>query len=404
MSSAHRFICIILVLWCGISIHVRAETVLNKLSNCSGIKDSFVRAEMILQKGAVQCRPPRTHLEAILVRASSSYGTKVCLDPEDPPKYLKGFSCTSRKWTGGGMSLCFREVNFELIDALKVDSLPARRASRSYLKAAASCNNSSMDVAESSHKQMPLELNSIAEFELGFNSSPIEIDGLAGSFVSHGFATLNPALAYGRPQGIEYLSVLLNGIKPNQILANRGTKFEESGWNIEINPLEVIFTNYAMDVFITEISLSKNSDENKSYSSLDIFEHLIDDLNSSLDNIAADSRSVEELESETGFSMKEIFNQMIPYGMKRKNNIRFLVGDYFLLDEGHYCMRQGGGIVVVSNAADESADVRSYFGSVSMAILAIAPCTVAYGAEINPVLHDIKGVFEHSVKNTLRNY
>ncbi len=354
--------------------------VLNACADVNALYQSLNRGEDF------RCRSARGILERGLEqRMTVNPSVKWCFISQPTFSSLRGTSCMQTKYKGANELFCFRNADEDDIETYKREfkTTYAPRVAK-YLDQARTCEASNGDASVGQKTLSPIQLNLIAQFDMGFTVALGTKNPSTVSYL-HGYATLDPDLPAAGTTAIEFAYMLVGG--------NLGTSDDiptrtVGKLKVALDPMHEVTKTFkqaiersGVPVAIQAISIDVRRPDSLEVSEADKnlkLEQWLDKLSDAVTAEGFEEVSDRELRRLSGLNHDGWVDRMVssqPYGVR--DDARDMLSDHLkvLVNKKHSCIgNDEGALMAIITGMKPASGVRNNYGAVSVLSLGVASC------------------------------
>lgn len=403
-SSRHVFelavFGLILVLWQTKALALE----FNRINACGEIKT----VQRLLEKIADKCKQPQDAIGRAIKQVYEQSSIGHCVLEQAPTKSLQDYMCIKSSTGDESVLLCYRMVPVTILEEYKSRyDEKYKFASNQYIEEGRACEGSNGDSTTTGPSLLPPALAGVSAHEFGFIVQ-YGATRPGDSFVSHGFARLNPNVGSASAKAIEYIHYA-GGLKPYTDAA-----YIYGNWRIDVDrrtewfsPITKNLRKNNISSYLAGLSIDLKRAakapplDKSSFASLDL-------LNAAADLIEnegfAEVKS-SEFKRSTGYSKEALKTELvkrIPFGVKEYFGYSEPEFRIFMRTTGLGCMKnERGAIGVYLMAIEGDKDVKVDFGGLFFVVIGLGACASETGSGvkfIKNIMNDINNQLMESLK------
>lgn len=365
-------------------ISASADINMDVLNSCADVNDLY---QKLSKNEEFNCRTPKGVLERGLAkRMTVRPSVKWCFISPPALNSLHGMSCMQTMYLGANELFCFRSADESDLENYKREfkTTYAPRVAR-YLEQARSCGASNGDASVGQKTLAPMQLNLMAQFDLGFTVALGTKDPSTASSYVHGYAMLDPDFAAGDITAIEFSFMLTGGrLGPTDDMPTRTV----GKLKVSLDPMREVTKSLkeaieqsGIPVAIQAISIDVRRLDNLAIEDADKnskLEEWLDRLGDAVASEGFEEVSDRELKKLSGLTHDGWVDRMVnsqPYGVRE--DAREMLSDHLkvLVNKGHGCIgRDEGALMAIVTGMKPASGVRNNYGAVTVLSLGIASC------------------------------
>lgn len=377
---------------------------LNRINACGEIKT----VQRFLRKVSDSCRLPQDAIGRAVKQVFEQSGAGHCVLVQVPISTLRDYTCVKSSSGDTSDLLCFRTVPAAFLEEYKSKyDEKYKFISNQYIEAGRVCEGSNGDSTTTGPTLFPPALTGVSAHEFGFIVQ-YGATRPGDSFVSHGFARLNPSLGNASTRAIEYIHYA-SGLKPYS-----DTRYIYGNWRLDIDrntewfsPITKNLRKNSIRSYVAGLSIDLKRAakapplDKGSFASFDLLSAAAD----LIENEGFAEARTSDFGAGAGFSKEALKTELVkrtPFGVKEYFGYSEPELRIYMRTKGLSCMKnEHGAIGLYLMAIEGDKDIKVDFGGVFFVAVGLGACASETGSGvkfIKNIMNDINNQVMDSLK------